>query len=141
MEEDRKEVARINVAKKALRIDELENKVAFAISAYKRAADKYQRGTDSTTDWDMVIKALEAEMDELKEFIANAHHNIGVIYAAKEDYIKAADSLRKAVAAKQDYPLAHYNLGVVYKKLNDTSRAKFHYEEAKRLGYVPQKKE
>lgn len=135
MEHSKKEVGRIKVAKKALRIDDLDNKVSFAVESYKRAVNKYHKGVDSINDWEIVIKALEAQKEEIREFVAMAYHNIGIIYASDNHFHKAVEALKKALSYNPEYAMAHYNLGVIYKKLNDKANSKKHIEEAKRLGY------
>lgn len=140
MGEDRKELGKIGVTKRALKIDELEDKVKFAIDAYKRAFDKYQRGVDSTQDWNMVIRALTIQLDEIREYIAVAHHNIGVIYASNSNYALAIESFLSALKFNPDYAIAHYNLAIVLSKVGDTAKSAKHVEEAKRLGYEPKKK-
>lgn len=137
---NRKEIARISVKKKALKIDELGDKVKFAVDAYKRAFDKYQRGVDSIKDWGMVIKALKAQAGEIKEYIAVAHHNTGVIYASSGNYTMAIESFTEALEYNPDYAVAHNNLSIVYKKLGDVVNADKHLQHARRLGYKPQKK-
>ena len=140
MADDRKELGKISVAKRILKIEELEDKVRFAIDAYKRAFDKYKRGTDSTQDWNMVIRALTLQMEEIREYIAVAHHNIGVIYAGNANYALALESFRSALSYNPEYSIAHNNLSAVYRKLGDIVNAEKHLTEAKRLGYEPKKK-
>lgn len=140
MEEDRKELGKINVKQRMLKIDELEDKVRFAIDAYKRAFDKYKRGVDSTNDWNMVIRALTLQMEEIREYIAMAHHNIGVIYAANNNYTLAIDAFRTALTFNPDYAVAHNNLAVVYRKMGDMTSSQKHLQEAKRLGFNSKQK-
>jgi|GEM_PF-1123602 len=139
MKEDRKELGKINVQKRALKIDELEDKVRFAIEAYKRAFDKYKRGVDSTNDWNMVIRALTLQLDEIREYIAMAHHNIGVIYASNNNFTLAIESFRSAISFNPDYAVAHNNLAAVYRKVGDMANSLKQLDEAKRLGYNPKK--
>lgn len=137
MDEKRTGIGKINVAKRALRIEDLEDKVKFAIDQYNRAFQKYQKGVDSINDWDLVIKALTAQMEEIREYIAVAHHNMGIVYAGKEQYEKSLEQLKEALNFNPEYAVAHYNLALVYKKLGDIVRYEKHHAISKKLGHSP----
>jgi len=134
-EKNKTEVGKINVGKRALRIDDLEDKVRFAVDAYKRAFDKYRRGDDSIQDWNIVIKALSLQLEELRDYIAVAYHNIGVIYATKGKFDKSIENLEKAIQFNPRYPVAHHNLASVYKKAGDMEHAQKHFHIAEELGF------
>jgi tetratricopeptide (TPR) repeat protein len=140
MKDSTNKLGQIRVAQRMLNINELEDKVRFAIEAYKRAYDRYKRGVDSTNDWTLVVRALTREMDEIKEYIAVAHHNIGVLHASRENYELAIESFNAALSFNPQYPAAHHNIGVAYHKIGDILNGEKHLEEAKRLGYEPKKK-
>ncbi len=135
MKDNEVKLGRIGIGKKTLRIEDLEDKVHFAIDAYKRAFDKYKQGVDSVQDWDMVIKALSIQLEELRDFIAVAHHNIGVIYASKGKFPKSIEHLEQALKFNLNYSVAHYNLGKVLKKVGEIESAEKHLEAAKQLGF------
>lgn len=140
MEEDRKELGKIQVKRQSLKIDELENKVRFAVDAYNRAFDKYKRGTDSLQDWDIVIKALTSQLEEIKDFLAVAYHNRGVIYATKGNFAPAIENFQKALSYNPDYAVCHNNLAIVFKKMGEIAKAEEHFQTAKKLGFEPKKK-
>ncbi len=137
MTDKKNQVGKINVTKRVLRIEELEDKVRFAVDSYKRAFDKYERGIDAIADWDMVIKALDAQMQEIRDYLAVAYHNAGIIHASKGEYEKSLEYLNKALQFNPKYPVAHYNIAVVYKKIRDIEKADKHFQYAKKLGYEP----
>jgi len=133
---DRKtELGKINVTKKVLRIEDLEDKVRFAVDAYNRAFEKYKRGADSLDDWNMVIKALSLQMEEIRDYIAVAHHNIAVIYAGKQFYEKSIEHLKTALEYNPKYAVAHHNLGLVYQKSGEPIMADKHLVIAAKLGH------
>jgi len=125
------------VAKRALRFDELENKVRFAVDAYERAFEKYENGIDAIADWNMVIKALDAQMREIRDCLAVAYHNAGVIHASNGDYKNGIEYLNKALQFNPRYPVAHHNIAIVYKKIGKFEKAEKHFLYAKNLGYDP----
>ena len=129
------ELGRISVGKRALRIEDLEDKVKFAVEAYNRAFSKYQRGEDSLQEWNVVIKALTLQLEELRDYIAVAYHNIGVIYATNKKFEKSMENFKKAIEFNPQYPVAHHNLGLVYKKIGDFERSEKHFEAAKKMGF------
>jgi len=135
MSNQKTELGKINVEKRALRIEDLEEKVRFAVDAYNRAFTKYERGLDSVQDWEMVIKALTLQIEEMRDYLAVAHHNIGVICASKSKFPKAIEHFHEALKFNPNYPVAHYNLALVYKKTGETIDAEKHFREAKQLGF------
>lgn len=130
-------VGKITVTKRALRIEELEDKVRFAVDSYRRAFEKYEKGIDAIADWDMVIRALDAQMQEMRGYLAVAYHNAGVIYASKGEYEKSLEYLNKALQFNPKYPIAHHNIAIVYKKTGEIEKADRHFRHARKLGYEP----
>ena len=134
------EIARIAVQKRAVRIEDLEDKVHLAVQLYQTATEKYQRGEDSIKEWNTVIKALSAQLEEVREFVAMAHHNLGVVYGSRHKFEQAVKCFEQAVATHPDYAMAHYNLAVMYRKMGDPVRAERSFRRSKQLGYDPRKK-
>ena len=132
---DKTKLGNIDVGKRTLRIEDLEDKVHFAIESYNRAFEKYKRGDDSIQDWNIVIKALSLQLEELRDYIAVAYHNIGVIYATKGNFEKGIENFTKALQFNPQYPVAHHNLALVYKKAGDMELAQKHFDAAKKLGF------
>lgn len=139
-ESKRKELGKIQVKKQSLKIDDLENKVHFAVEAYNRAFEKYKQGADSLHDWDIVIKALTSQMEEIRDYIAVAYHNRGVIYATKGNFVPAIENFQKALSFNHDYAVCHNNLAIVYKKMGEIAKAEKHFQIAKELGFEPKRK-
>ena len=133
-------LGRVQVAKRTLKIEELGDRVNTAVSLYKNAQRKFEAGEDSLREWANIIKVLEAEIENVRRFIAVAHHNLGVIYAGKNDMETAKDYFEQAIAIDPEYAVAHYNLGVAHKHLGDIIQAKICVERAKKLGYPPRAK-
>jgi len=130
-------LGRMDVQKKALRIQELGDKVGTAIKMFESAQQEFEKGEDSSREWKNIIKVLNIQIKDMRHFQAVAHHNIGIIHAGKAEFKKAESRFKKAVEIDPDYAMAYYNLAVVYKKLNDKEKARKNYLKAKELGYEP----
>jgi len=130
-------LGRVAVQKKALRIEELGDRVNTAVALYKVAQQKFEAGEDSQREWENILKVLQAEIEHVRRFIAVAHHNLGVIYAGRHAFTKAQEYFEQAIAIDPDYAVAYHNLAVVYKNLGDLNRARKLAEKAKELGYTP----
>jgi tetratricopeptide (TPR) repeat protein len=130
-------LGRVNVQRKALRIEELGDRVNTAVALYKSVQKKFEAGEDSQREWENIIKVLQAEIEHERRFIAVAHHNLGVIFANRHQLTKAKDYFEQAIAIDPGYAVAYHNLAVIYKNLGDLSRARELAEKAKALGYAP----
>ncbi len=130
-------IGRMDVAKKALKIDELSDRVKIAVELYNGAQIKFDRGLDSLKEWENIIKVLNSEVKHIWSFIAIASHNMGVIHAQSEDLFKAKELFERALEIDPDYAMAYFNLAVVHKKLGDKVKAKQLYQKACSLGYEP----
>jgi len=130
-------LGRVAVQRKALRIDELGDRVNTAVGLYKSAQKKFEAGEDSQREWENIIKVLQAEIEHVRQFIAVAHHNLGVIHAGWHQLAKAKQYFEQAIEIDPDYAVAYHNLAVIYKNLGDLPRARQLAEKAKELGYSP----
>jgi len=130
-------LGKVDVAKKALRIQDLGDKMGFAIQQYQSAQKKFEEGQDSYKEWQNIIKLLNIQIRDVQMFLAVAHHNMGIIHAGRKEYGKAEEKFNEAIKINPDYAMAYYNLAVVYKKLNQNEKAKQFYNKAKSLGYPP----
>lgn len=130
-------LGRVKVQRKAMRIEELGDRVNTAVALYKSAQKKFEAGEDSQREWENIIKVLEAEIEHVRRFIAVAHHNLGVIHAGRHQLAKAKDCFEQAIEIDPEYAVPYYNLAVVYKNLGDLNRAHQLAEKAKELGYSP----
>ncbi|HUT54086.1 MAG TPA: tetratricopeptide repeat protein [bacterium] len=130
-------LGRVEVAKKALRIQDLSDKVGYAIQTFEAAQKKFETGQDSYREWQNIVKLLNIQIKDVQHFLAIAHHNLGIIHAGRKDFNKAEELFLKALEIDPDYAMAHYNLAVVYKKLDLPDKAKQYYQKAKELGYPP----
>jgi tetratricopeptide (TPR) repeat protein len=130
-------LGRVAVEKKALRIQDLSDKVGYAVQQYEKAQEKFEAGQDSYKEWQNIIKLLNAQIKDVENFLATAHHNLGIIHAGRRELQKAEELFLKAIAINPDYAMAYYNLAIVYKNLNDIPKAKEFLAKAKALGYPP----
>lgn len=131
----RSTLGRVPVAKKAMRIGELSDKIGIAIKQYESAQKKFEAGADSYHEWQNIVKLLNMQIDDVKHFLAVAHHNLGVIHAGRHEFKKAEELFLKAVEIDPGYAIAYYNLAVVYKNLGDPIKAVQYRDKAKELGY------
>jgi tetratricopeptide (TPR) repeat protein len=81
------------------------------------------------------IKLYEKALS-LSPFYVQAYNNLGNAYLSLGKTDKAIYNLRKAVGLDPDYAKAHGNLAVAYIKARDMESAVFHYDIARKLGYV-----
>jgi tetratricopeptide (TPR) repeat protein len=130
-------LGRVEVAKKALRIQDLSDKVGHAIQMFEAAQKKFESGQDSYREWNNIVKLLNFQIRDVQHFLAIAHHNMGIIHAGRKEFDQAEELFLKALEIDPDYAMAYYNLAVVYKKLEMPEKAKKYYAKAKELGYPP----
>lgn len=130
-------LGRVEVKQKALRIQDLGDKVGTAIQQFERAQKKFEAGQDSYREWKNIIKLLSIQIKDVQHFLAVAHHNLGIIHAGKKEFEKAEVLFLKAIEVDSEYAMAYYNLAVVYKNLKKMEKAKKYYDKAKSLGYPP----
>ncbi len=133
------QLGRVDVERKAMRIEDLSDKVNVAVSLFNKAQHKFESGKDSRREWKQIITLLGAETKNINHFIAVANHNIGVIHAGQRDLDKAKEWFLKAIQIDDDYAMAYYNLAVTYKELGDMRQAKKYYALALEKGYTPPK--
>ncbi len=137
MENNKKKtpLGKVDVQSKAMRIQDLGDKVGFAINQFELAQDKFEAGKDSYKEWKNIIKLLNIQIKDIQHFKAVAHHNMGVVLAGRKNFKKAVKKFKEAVELDPGYALAWYNLAVAYKLLNNIPRAKKCMAKAKELGY------
>jgi tetratricopeptide (TPR) repeat protein len=138
MEEKKKKTAlgKVDVTSKAMRIQDLGDKVGFAIKQFELAQDKFEAGKDSYKEWKNIIKLLNIQIKDIQHFKAVAHHNMGVVLAGRKNFKKAVKKFNEAVELDPQYALAWYNMAVAYKLLNKMVKAKECIAKAKELGYA-----
>ncbi len=130
-------IGKIDVEQKAIRIEDLSDRVKVAVELYKGAQKKFDQGQDSLREWENIIKVLSAEINHIERFVAVAYHNQGVIYAQQDNLKEARKFFELALLIDEDYPVANFNLAVVYKKLGDREAAARYLRRAQELGYQP----
>ncbi len=128
-------LGKVEVKKRAARIQDLSDKVGVAINQFQAAQKKFEDGRDSYAEWKNIIKLLNSEIKEIQHFLAVAHHNMAIIHAGRREFDKARELLEKSLDLDPEYAMAWYNLAVTYKHLNNKPKAKECYTRAKDLGY------
>ena len=128
-------LGKVDVLSKAMRIQDLGDKVGFAIKQFELAQDKFEGGKDSYKEWKNIIKLLNIQIKDIQHFKAVAHHNMGVVLAGRRKFEKAVTKFKEAVELDPEYALAWYNLAVAYKLLDKIPKAKQCMAKAKELGY------
>jgi tetratricopeptide (TPR) repeat protein len=128
-------LGKMEPSQKAVRIQELSDKVGFAIRQFEAAQKKFEQGQDSYREWQNIVKLLTIQVEDVQHFLAVANHNLGVLHAGKREFKKAKELFEKAIALDPDYAIAYYNLAVVHKNLGDVEACRAAYQKAKELGY------
>lgn len=131
------QIGKIGVEHKAIKIDEMSDRVKVAIDLYNVAQRRFEGGMDSLNQWKNIIKVLNSEIKNIRHFIAIAHQNMGVVHAQNSNLDEARQEFDRALEMDPEYAIAYFNLAVVYKKLNNIDKAKECYQKAKELGYEP----
>jgi len=131
------QIGKIDVQRRAVRIEELSDRVKVAVDLFNVAQRRFEKGEDSLREWENIIKVLNTEIKHIERFIAIAYHNIGVIYAQRNILEEAKRCFERALEIDPEYAIAYYNLAVVYKKLGDALKAKELYQRARAFGYQP----
>jgi len=129
------QIGKIDVQRRAVRIEELSDRVKIAIDLFNSAQKRFEKGEDSLREWENIIKVLNTEIKHIERFIAIAYHNIGVIYAQRNILEEAKRCFERALEIDPEYAIAYYNLAVVYKKLKEPIKAREFYQKAKKHGY------
>ncbi len=132
-----KQIGKIDVQRRSLRIEDLSDRVKLAIDLFNSAQRRFERGEDSLREWENIIRVLNAEIKNIERFIAIAYHNMGVIYAQRKNLQEAKKLFEKALKIDSEYAIAYYNLAVVHKKLGNLVKARSLYKKALSLGYSP----
>jgi tetratricopeptide (TPR) repeat protein len=131
------QIGKIGVEHKAIRIEELSDRVKVAIDLYNVAQRRFEKGLDSIREWENFIRVLNLEIKNIDRFIAIAHHNMGVVQAQKNNLEKAKREFEAALEIDPEYAIAYFNLAVIFKKLGRMDKAKEFYQKATELGYEP----
>lgn len=130
-------LGKVPVERKALKIQDLSDKVGFAVKQFEAAQHKFERGEDSYGEWKNIIKLLNRQIKDVQQFLAMAHHNMGIIHAGKGEFGDAMRCFNEAIDINPEYGMAYYNLAVVHKKMGDTNMAKKFLAKAREKGYPP----
>jgi len=89
------------------RLDQLQHEYADEVSENASLRRKVERLPKDVT-------GLAREHERLLKDVADTHYNMGVMFAKKRDYVRAANEFRQVVELRPDDLDAHYNLGVIY---------------------------
>jgi len=112
-----------------------------AVSCYKRAIAIDPNYSDAMNNlgatyvrirkWDEAINYFkEALKNPLYSTPEMAYSNMGWAFYNQNDYISAADALKKALLRNPDIPRANYILGLVYVKLGEDNKALEQFKRA-----------
>ena len=71
---------------------------------------------------------------------ANVYHNLGNIYANKNQMNKAIWAYNKAISLDKNFSISYFGLGYVYTVLKDEQKANENYIKAAQLGYADAQK-
>lgn len=65
--------------------------------------------------------------------LALQYYNSGLEEYKKENYAKAIETFKKAIAVDEDFAFAYDNIGICYRKLNDFDKAIEYYEKSLKI--------
>jgi len=82
---------------------------------------------------DLAIKELHESL-KFNPNLANAHMGLGVLYSQKGELEPAAAQFKQVLVLLPNSGQAHLNLSVIYLKEGERSLARFHAQQAQRLG-------
>ena len=94
----------------------------YAMSLRKRAHDS--AGGDVTKQAEGLLEKAAA----LNPALAEAHLQLGILYAARGETQRAIAAFEKAIAADPAIPEAHYRLGLVYKRSGENAKAEQEFQ-------------
>lgn len=78
-------------------------------------------------DFSLAAKHLEKALKEDESF--SVLNNLGTAYIGAEEYDKAENALKRALALLPENPGCHKNLAMLYRKMDRPNDAIFHYEK------------
>jgi tetratricopeptide (TPR) repeat protein len=95
---------------------------ALANYYYALSLTKRERVSDSADGFRQIETLLEKSASLDPKF-GEAFLQLGVLYSAKGDFVRAIGALQKAITAKPELGLAHYRLGQAYKRTGEEAKA------------------
>ena len=104
---------------------DLEVQVAVSQARLGLGYIAYQQGR-----FDEAIRLYMEVVQQGVAGIAEAHHNLGRIYAERGEIKKAVTEQQQAIAENPDFADAHYHLGVLYSRKQDWRAAIGAYQRA-----------
>lgn len=106
----------------------LETQVAMSQALLGLGYITYQQGR-----FDDAVRLYKEVIQQDKAGVAEAHHNLGRIYAGRGEIEKAIAVQQQAIAEAPDFADAHYHLGVLYSRGRDWHAAINAYEKTVEL--------
>jgi tetratricopeptide (TPR) repeat protein len=95
---------------------------ALANYYYALSLAKRQRAAGGDPDSAQIAALLEKSVS-LHPTFGEAYLQLGILYAASGDLVRAESALRQAIAAKPELGLAHYRLAQAYKRTGEDAKA------------------
>jgi tetratricopeptide (TPR) repeat protein len=80
-------------------------------------------------DWDGAQREY-LEAVQIEPHLAEAHYNLGVSFAARNQLDRAVSTFKEALEHNPNLYEAHFSLGRCYQRLDDAGRAYIHYSNA-----------
>jgi chromosome segregation ATPase len=60
------------------------------------------------------VTSIAREHQRLVQDLADTHYNMGVMFAKRRDFVRAAKEFQQVIEVRPDDAAAHYNLGIIY---------------------------
>jgi tetratricopeptide (TPR) repeat protein len=121
-----------DVIQRFKRYAELQPANALAQYYYAMGLWKGKRAEDSSVDLQVVQSLLQKSI-ALDGSLAEAHLQLGILYADKHEYAKSFPEYKRALELNPDLPDAHYRLGQYYVRTGEKDQAQKEFEVFQKL--------
>lgn len=107
-----------------------------AASEHLAAAEDYaQRAVDALEAWIDSPASVQVNARVKRDYLVEAHSNLGMVRFQTADYAGAAEAFKDAVDVVPDDPILHYRLGVAYNNSQNPDEAVASLARAVFLGF------
>lgn len=121
-----------DVIQRFRRYAELEPRNALAQYYYAVALWKGKRSEANSINYALVESLLKKSI-ALDDKLADAHLQLGILYAERHDYAKSLPQYTRALELNPDLPDAHYRLGQYYVHAGQKERAQQEFQTFQKL--------
>ena len=116
LDQAKKELAAAKADEKKLRdeLPKLEQKLGSLQDKYTKIMSENKTLAFKATHVPKEVTTLAREHERLLQDMADTHYNLGIVFAKKEDFVRAVKEFQKVIELRPADSDAHYNLGLIY---------------------------